>query len=284
LFLLSFHASKQLKMKKLFTLLFIIQILLVKAQEKKLDKNSVQTIIGVIDKRDTNCLTEIKQAKIDFKTQEIFYKLIPEGYLDSDYNRHYPQLIRLLKEKGIDFRQSNDTEFSSFWSSDDENRYPLITNCYCKTSNELLKEKYGQNFIKNITRTADSLYVMSRIEIPFEYPFGVDNYCLIYPKARDFLEQKIEIQKDFFSYFIFPEKFTQSDERRDFIAKAKFTINRDNSISNVIVKIEFKDKKNEQFYNSIVSQITEFIKHADWQAAVSNGIKVNSNFDINFHD
>jgi hypothetical protein len=88
-------------MKKLFTLLFIIQILLVKAQEKKLDKNSVQTIIGVIDKRDTNCLTEIKQAKIDFKTQEIFYELIPEGYLDSDYNRHYPQLIRLLKEKGI---------------------------------------------------------------------------------------------------------------------------------------------------------------------------------------
>lgn len=269
-------------MKKLFTLLFIIQILLVKAQEKKLGKNSVQTIIGVIDKRDTNCLTEIKQAKIDFKTQEIFYQLIPEGYLDSDYNRHYPQLIRLLKEKGINFSESRDLDPS--WISDNETIYPLLSNCYCKTSNELLKEKYGQNFIKNITRTADSLYVMSRIEIPFEYPFGVDNYCLIYPKAGDFLEQKIQIQKDFFSYFIFPEKFTQSDERRDFIAKAKFTINRDNSVSNVIVKMEFKDKKNEQFYNSIVSQITEFIKHADWQAAVSAGIKVNSNFEINFHN
>lgn len=57
-------------MKKLFTLLFIIQILFLKAQEKNLDKNSFQTIIGVIDKRDTNCLTEIKRAKIDFKTKK----------------------------------------------------------------------------------------------------------------------------------------------------------------------------------------------------------------------
>jgi hypothetical protein len=269
-------------MKKLFTLLFIIQILLVKAQEKKLDKNSVQTIIGVIDKRDTNCLTEIKQAKIDFKTQEIFYELIPEGYLDSDYNRHYPQLIRLLKEKGINFSESRDLDPS--WISDNETIYPLLSNCYCKTSNELLKEKYGQNFIKNITRTADSLYVMSRIEIPFEYPFGVDNYCLIYPKARDFLEQKIEIQKDFLSSFKFPKKFIHSNEKRDFYAKTKFTINRNNLISNITVKIEFKNSKNEEFNNFLTDKITEFIKHADWQAAVSDGIKVNSNFEINFHN
>lgn len=269
-------------MKKLFTVLFIIQILLVKAQEKNLDKNSVQTIIGVIDKRDTNCLTEIKRAKIDFKTQEVLYELIPEGYLDNDYNRHYPQLIRLLKEKGINFSEFRDLDPS--WISDNETTYPLLLNCYYKTSNELLKEKHGQNFIKNITKTADSLYVMSRIEIPFEYPYGVDNYCLIYPKAGDFLEQKIEIQKDFFSSFKFPKKFIQSNEKTDFYAKTKFTINRNNSISNITVKIEFKNSKNEEFNNFFINQITEFVKHADWQAAVSDGIKVNSNFEIIFHN
>jgi len=269
-------------MKKLFTLLFIIQILFLKAQEKNLDKNSLQTIIGVIDKRDKNCLIEIKRAKIDFKTQEVLYELIPEGYLDSDYNRHYPQLILLLKEKGINFSESRD--IGPYWISDNETTYSLISNCYCKTSNELLKEKYGQNFIKNITKTADSLYVMSRIEIPFEYPYGVDNYCLIYPKAGDFLEQKIEIQKDFFSSFEFPKKFIQSNEKRDFYAKTKFTINRNNSISNITVKIEFKNSKNEEFDNFLSNQITEFVKHADWQAAVSDGIKVNSNFEIIFYN
>lgn len=269
-------------MKKIFVLLFIIQILLVKAQEKKFDKYSIKTIIGRIDKRDANCLSEIKQAKIDFKKQEVLYELIPEGCLDSDYNRHYSHLIGLLQEKGINFSESRD--FGPSWISDDETSYPLISNCYCKASNELLKEKYGQNFIKNINKTADSLYVMSRIEIPFEYPYGVDNYCLIYPKAGDFLEQKIEIQKDFFSSFVFPKQFIQSNEKRDFFAKTKFTINRDNSISNIIVKVQFKDQKNEAFNIFLTEQITQFIKHADWQAAVSNDIKVNSNFEINFYN
>lgn len=271
-------------MKKLFVILFLIQILFVKAQEKKLDKNSIQTIIGIIDKRDVSCLSEIKRAKTDFKNKEVLYDIIPEGYLDSDYNRHYPYLIKLLKEKGIDFSESLEPEFSSFWSSDDENKYPLVTNCYCKTSNGLLNAKYGQNFFKNIEKSADSLYVMSRIEIPFEYPFGVDDYCLIYPKAGDFLEQKIHIQKDFFSSFVFPKKFIQTNEKGDFYAKTKFTINRDNSISNITVKIKFKNSKNGEFNDFLINQITEFVKHADWQAAVSDGIKVNSNFEIIFYN
>ncbi|MFB9077013.1 hypothetical protein ACFFLS_03805 [Flavobacterium procerum] len=269
-------------MKKLFVPLFIIQILFAKAQEKKFDKYSIKTIIGLIDKRDVNCISEIERAKIDFKKQEVLYELIPEGHLDSDYNRHYSHLIDLLKEKGINFSESRDLDPS--WILDDETKYPLLSNCYCKASNELLKEKYGQNFIKNITKTADSLYVMSRIEIPFEYPFGVDDYCLIYPKAGDFLEQKIEIQKDFFSSFVFPKKFIQSSEKRDFYAKTKFTINRDNSISNISIVIEFKNSKNEEFGKFMNDQITKFIKHADWQAAVSNGIKVNTNFAINFYN
>ncbi|KAF2081433.1 hypothetical protein [Flavobacterium sharifuzzamanii] len=271
-------------MKKLFVILFLIQMLWTKAQERNLDKNSIQTIIGIIDKRDVGCLSEIKKAKLDFKSREVLYDIIPEGYLDSDYNRHYPYLINLLKEKGIDYSESLEPEFSTIWGSDDVNKYSLATNCYCKASNELLNAKYGQNFIKNIKKTADSLYVMSRIHIPFEYPYGVDDYCMVYPKAGDFLEQKIQIQKDFFSSFVFPKNFIQSNEKRDFFAKTKFKINKDNSISNIIVKIEFKNQKNEKFYNLIADQITAFIKHADWTAAVSNGIKVNSNFDINFYN
>ncbi|MDQ6531856.1 hypothetical protein [Flavobacterium sp. LHD-85] len=271
-------------MKKLFVFLFLTQILWTKAQESNLDKNSVQTIVGIIDKRDAGCLSEIRRAQFDFKSREVLCNIIPEGSLDSNYNRHYPYLINLLKEKGIAYSESFEPEFSPIWSSDSANKYPLVTNCYCKASNELLNVKYGRNFIKNIEKTADSLYVMSRIHIPFEYPYGVDYYCMIYPKARDFLEQKIQIQKDFFSSFALPKNFIQSNEKRDFFAKTKFTINKDNSISNITVKIEFKNPQNEKFYNLIADQINAFIKHADWTAAVSNGIKVNSNFDINFYN
>ena len=259
-------------------------MLLIKAQESNFDKKPIQTIVGTIDKRDVKCLSEIKRAKLDFKSKEVLYNIIPEGYLDSDYNRHYPYLINLLKEKGIDYSESSEPEFSSIWSSNGSDRYPLVKNCYCKASNELLNSKYGQNFIKNIEKTADSLYVMSRIHIPFEYPYGVDDYCMIYRKAGDFLEQKIQIQKDFFSSFVFPKNFIQSNEKRDFFAKVKLTINKNNSISDIIVKIEFKNQENEKCYSLIADQITEFIEHADWTAAVSNGIKVNSNFDINFYN
>lgn len=271
-------------MKIVIILLLILNIHFAKSQENILNKNSIQTIIGVIDKRDVNCFSEIERAKIDFKYKETFYYVIPEGYINSNYNRHYSYLINLLKAKGINFSQSDNPEFSSFWNSNDENGYSLVTNCYSKASNELLNVKYGKNFTKNIERAADSLYVMSRIEIPFEYPHELDDYCMIYPKAADFLDQKTQIQKDFFSSFIFPEKFIQSNEKRDFFAKTKFTINRDNSVSNITVKIEFKNQKNEKFYNSIINQITNFIKHASWTAAVSNDIKVNSNFDINFYN
>ncbi len=259
-------------------------MLLVKAQEKNLDKNSIQTIIGKIDIRDIKCLSEIKKAKQSFKHIEILYDIIPEGYIDSDYKRHYPYLKKLLKEKGIDFYESHDFDSSSFWMSDGESKYTLVTNCYCKASNELLNLKYGTHFIRDIKKSADSLYVMSRIDIPFDYPFGVDNYCMIYPKAGDFFDQKLQIQKDFFSYFVLPKNFIQSNEKRDFFAKTKFRINKDNSISNITVDIEFKNRLNEEFYNLIADQIINFIKNADWTAAVSNNIKVNSNFNINFYN
>ena len=135
-------------MKRFFLILFLIQILSVKSQENKFDRNSVITIIGVIDKRDTTCLSEIERAKMDFKSQEIFYYIEPEGYLDSDSKRHHPYLIELLKKRKINFYNSNEPEFSIAYNGNDTETYPVLTNCYYKASNELLNLKYGRLFTK----------------------------------------------------------------------------------------------------------------------------------------
>lgn len=254
------------------------------AQVNNLDKNTINTIIGVIDKRDVNCKSEIERAKMDFRFQEIFYYIEPEGYLDSDSKRHHPYLNKLLKKRGIEFRESPETEFSLFHIGDDVESYPAITNCYYKASNELLNIKYGSNFTKDIEKTADSMYVMSRIDDPFQYPTGVDNYCLVYPKAKDFLDQKIQIRKDFFSNFKYPAGFMRLIYKRDFMAKTMFIINRDDKVSNIKINLEFENSENQKFYNDIVNQLIYFIENAKWQAAVSGGIKVNSSFEINFYN
>lgn len=271
-------------MKKSFLLLFVIHCLAITAQGQKLEKNSISTIIGIIDKRDLNCTTEIERAKMDFKSKEVFYYIEPEGYLDSDSKRHHPYLNELLKKRGIEFRESPETEFALFHIGDDLESYPAITNCYYKASNELLNLKYGRNFTKDIEKTADSMYVMSRINDPFQYPAGVDNYCIVYPKAKDFLDQKLQIQQDFFSNFKYPIGFIYSNDKRNFMARTKFTIQRDNTISNIEIDIEFKNSENQKFYNYLVNQLTTFIKNANWNAAVSSEIKVNSIFTVNFYN
>lgn len=271
-------------MKRLFLIIFIMQILVARSQEKNLDRNSISTIIGVIDKRDSNCLSENERAKMDFKFEEIFYYIEPEEYLDSDYKRHHPYLKKLLKEKQIEFCYSPEVEFSLYRIGNEVESYPAVTNCYYKASNELLNLKYGHNFTKQIERTADSLYVISRIETPFEYPNGVDDYCMIYPNATEFLDQKKQIQKDFFTVFRFPSGFMKTINQRDFFAKTNFIIKRDSKISNINIEINFTNPENKKFSDSIVSQLRMFIKNANWKAAVSSGVLVDSNFEINFYN
>ncbi|WP_281310533.1 hypothetical protein [Flavobacterium flavigenum] len=87
-------------MRRLFIFLFLLQLFYSRSQEKKSDKNSINTIIGILDKRDSKCLSEIEKAKTDFKTQEILYEIIPEGYLDASYGRYHIILGELLKKKG----------------------------------------------------------------------------------------------------------------------------------------------------------------------------------------
>ncbi|RUT68857.1 hypothetical protein D0817_18260 [Flavobacterium cupreum] len=254
------------------------------AQVNNLDKNTINSIIGVIDKRDVNCKSEIERAKMDFKFQEIFYYIEPEGYLDSDSKRHHPYLNTLLKKRGIEFCESPETEFALYYIGDDVESYPAITNCYYKASNELLNLKYGRNFTKDIEKTADSMYVMSRIDNPFQYPAGVDHYCIVYPKTKDFLDQKLQIQQDFFSTFKYPIGFIYSTDKKNFMARTKFTIQRDNTICNIEIDLEFKNSENQKFYNYLVNQLTAFIKNANWNAAVSSEIKVNSIFTVNFYN
>ena len=137
---------------------------------------------------------------------------------------------------------------------------------------------------KNITKTADSLYILSRIDKPFQYPYEVDHYCIIYPKATDFLEQKNQIQEDFFANFKFPNGFIQNTNQRDFLARTTFIIKRDAQISDISVEIEFTNPENKKFNKAITNELTKFIENTNWKAAVSNGIMVDCKFDINFYN
>lgn len=267
---------------------FLITILIlfnftINAQNGQSDKNIINTIIGKIDSRDLKCSSEIDSAKINFKSKETFYNIVPEGYIKVNAYRHHPFLIELLKKKGIIFSISEDPEMDIYYENNGE-RYQLITNCYCKASNELIKLKHGNQFIKNIEREADSLYVTSKLNDVFDYPNDIDDYFIIYPKAKGFFDQKIQIQKDFFENFKFPNDFLHSLDKRDFLAKTNFIIKKDSKVSKIKITIKFKQKENQKFKNNITNQLKQFIQNANWKAAVSSGVNVDCKFDINFYN
>ncbi|MBA4277282.1 hypothetical protein [Flavobacterium sp.] len=271
-------------MKKSLSILLILLSFTIKAQEIESEKNTFNTIIGKIDRRDLNCSSEIERAKIDFKSKETFYYIQPEGYLKIGANRHHPFLIELLKKRGIDFVVSPEVEMQNVWYENNGELHQVKTNCYYKASNELLNLKYGSHFIKNIEKTADSLYVISKLKEVFTYPDEVDAYYIIYPKAKEFLDQKNQILKDFFENFKFPNGFIQSLDERDFLAKTSFIIKRDAKITDLNIEIEFKNSENQKFYDYIVSQLKRFIENANWKAAVSSGVTVDCRFKINFYN
>lgn len=271
-------------MKKSLTLLLILFSFVIKAQEIESKKDTINTILGKIDRRDLNCSSEIERAKIDFKSKETFYYIQPEGYLDIDANRHRPFLIDLLKKRGIDFVVSPEVEMQYVWHENNGEQYQVKTNCYYKASNELLNLKYGNHFIKNIEKTADSLYVISKLNEVFAYPDEVDDYYIIYPKAKEFLDQKIQIQKDIFENFKFPNDFIQSPDKRDFRAKTSFIIKRDSKIADLNIELEFKNSANQKFKDYIVNQLRTFIENSNWKAAVSSGVTVDCRFNINFYN
>jgi len=271
-------------MKKSLTILILLFSFVIKAQEIESEKNSVNTIIGEIDRRDSTCSSEIERAKIDFKSKETLFYIQTEGYLDIDANRHRPFLIELLKKRGIDFVESSEVEMQYVWHDYNGELYQVKTNCYYKASNELLNLKYGSHFIKNIEKTADSLYVINRLNSVFTYPDEVDDYFIIYPKSKEFLGQKIQIQQDFFENFKFPNGFILSSDKRDFLAKTNFIIRRDSKVSDLNIEIEFKNSENHKFQDYIVNQLRNFIENAKWRAAVSSGVIVDCRFNINFYN
>ena len=271
-------------MKKSLTLLLILFSFVIKAQEIETKKDAINTILGKIDRRDLSCSSEIERAKIDFKSKETFYYIQPEGYLDINANRHRPFLIELLQKRGIDFVVSPEVEMQYVWHENNGELYQVKTNCYYKASNELLNLKYGSYFIKNIQKTADSLYVTSKLNEVFAYPDEVDDYYIIYPKAKEFLDQKIQIQQDFFENFKFPNDFIQSSDKSDFLAKTNFIIKRDSKITDLKIKIEFKNPANQKFQDYITNQLKTFIENATWKAAVSSGVTVDCRFNINFYN
>lgn len=271
-------------MKKSLSILLILLSLVSKAQEIESEKNAVNTIIGKIDRRDSNCSSEIERAKIDFKSKETFYYIQGDGYLKIGANRHRPFLIEILKKRGIHFDISPEIEENNVWYENNGKIYQLTTNCYYKASNELLNLKYGGHFVKNIEKTADSLYVISRLNEVFLYPDEVDDYYIIYPKAKEFLDQKNQILNDFFTDFKFPYSFTHSLNERDFFAKTNFIINKDSKISDLNIEIEFKNSENQKFQDYITNQLRKFIENATWKAAVSGGVTVDCRFNINFYN
>jgi hypothetical protein len=271
-------------MKYFLFFILIINLPCLAQVSNTVDTNKLKTIIGEVDSRDKECTSQIAKAEKDFKIKEVYFYIIPDGYLMPSASRHHIILAQLLKEKGIAFGSIND--MGIIWHIKGKETYPAKLTCYEEAHNKLLDLKYGEGFAKGIEKKADSLYVMSRINDVFKYPYEVDCYnhsqqdCLVYPKAKDFLEEKAQIKSDFKDSFKFPQGFLLKDNENEFTAHCSFVIRRGSGVSDINIDVGIHNPENVKFSENLEKQITAFITNANWKPATAAGITVNTHFEI----
>nr|WP_294936376.1 hypothetical protein [uncultured Flavobacterium sp.] len=266
-------------MKRCCILIFMM-LFLSCTSKKLISGNNFTTIIGGVDKSDTKCLSEVNQAKSDFKKKEV-YSYISGGCTSLKSTRYHPEFKELLHEKNIEFRWESGPETETILK--DGKPYILNFSCYQRAMNKMIEKKYGADFILNLEKQADSLYVLRRTDEVFSYAH-IDDTLVVYVKSKAYRGMRTQINNDFLHDFKIPDGFLDTGEKNNFVSAVQFTIYKDGSISDFVIKTTFKNPGNNKFKAYFEKEIIAFLKGSQWKAATVHKITVHSSMPLTLHD
>ncbi|HQF10670.1 MAG TPA: hypothetical protein PKV22_00145 [Paludibacteraceae bacterium] len=225
-----------------------------------------------ISKKDTTCLNDIKEAKIDIQKGKLVYCYTMGGLLY--------QGLRSEKEAALVFKQNN-IEFRGVMVSDlvNENQ----THCYCPFMEEKIVEKYGEKFVDSLLNIADEKYLINHINdtmyyadcdrrpnYPNDKDDSNDDHSIV---LQNELEKKITYPK---GYIKIKNKTYEDSAFVDIL----FYVNKKGEAKIQGFWFNFDIKANTKFKSYLESEIKKYIKTENWTPAQIRGKNVNS--DMNF--
>lgn len=236
-----------------------------------LEQLPVNTLIGNINTNDSICLKEIERAKKDVNINFLKYTLTP---IDINYDKRGTITIleKLLQKHqiNIDFR-------GSYLAKQDVTLF-----CYSKYMSKIIEQRFGENFIKENIKKADSLYVIENPNIIF-INGDVFDKNLFYPNAKSIKSQYDDCQNDFYKNLKLPKDFIKSNNNKFCIySYAIFTVLKNKKITDISIETTFTNPSNEKQAAFIEKKLIQFIKKTKWIPKKKYGIDVNSKVVLAF--
>ena len=223
-----------------------------------------------ISEKDTTCLNDIKEAKIDIQKGKLVYCYTMGGLLYHGL-RSEKELTLVLKQNNIEFRGVIVSDLVN------ENQ----THCYCSFMEEKIIEKYGEKFVDSLLNIADEKYLIEHINDTMyyadcdrrpNYPNDKDDSGDWYSEVMD-----NEIDKN----IVYPKEYIKKpNHNSSAFVDIHFYVNKKGEAKIQSFWFNFDIKTNNKFKSYLESEIKKYIKTENWTPAQIRGENVNS--DMNF--
>ena len=229
----------------------------------KLKKNNKNIKIEVVD---TSCINKRENAQKNIAKGKLTY-----FYMGYDmFTRSNNEMNELLSKHNIGI---DSTLTSCFGLPSGFEKH-----CYEKEMKKRIDILYGKNFIDSLRNIAEKKYVLKNIDNI--YKFEDCDTISRYPRALKYKDNFDNFKIDYFKNFKYPSNYKYKNEQYGSNTEAKFILHKNGSISNIIIKTEFYNPKNEVYRNLFDNRMKKFILKTKWIPATSAGVTVTSEMPV----
>lgn len=226
-----------------------------------------------VSQSDTTCLKDISEAKEDLRKGKLTYCHY-SGNIYSTYLRSEKEVIELLKENNIDFRN----EGSSCIVFEDQTQH-----CYCKLMEEKINQKYGEKFIDSLLNIADEKYVNKHINDTIYY--AKCDKRPNYPNDKDDSDDEYSevMQSQIDKTIVYPKGYIK---RPNYDASAfvdiSFYVDKFGNAKITYFGFIFDNKSNHKFEKYFESELNKIITTEGWKPGVMRNQNVNSDMVLRY--
>lgn len=225
-----------------------------------------------ISKKDTTCLKDIKDAKLDIQKGKLVY-CYNVGSLTYHSLRSEKELTSILKQNNIEFRNVASSDIA----------YENQTECYCPLMEEKIIEKYGKKFIDSILVLSDKLYLKNSINDTLYYA-DCDTRPN-YPNDKSEYQDEFSevLQKELETEIVYPKGYIKKRKNDDSaFVDIHFYVNKKGESKILGFWFIFDVKTNHKFEKDLKTQIKKYLKTENWKPAQIRGQNVNSDMEFRF--
>lgn len=254
---------------KNFSLIFLCITLI----SCKFEKKPQGSFFEYVSESDTTCLKEISEAKKDLEKGKLTYCHY-SGNIIHNYLRSEKELIEILKESKIDFR--NQSSSCVVYENQTEH-------CYCELMQEKINEKYGEKFIDSLLNIAEEKYLNKHINDTMYY--AKCDRRPNYPNDKDDSEDEYSeiLQKEIDKTLVYPKGYIKRPNYNvSAFVNISFYVDKNGNAKITYFWFLFDIKSNHKFEKYFESELNKIIKTKDWIPAQIRKQNVNSDMVMRY--